>query len=105
MGADNWRVCPQCKRENFIDILAKTEMLNKSYWNISSEDFIRISVNHANFMLKELPEELREDYEIGCTAEGMFYVDYGCSCQKCGFSYSYKKEIAVLDEKSGSVGN
>ena len=39
-------------------------------------------------------ETMREDYEIGVSQE-RFYVDYACSCQTCGFQFSYRHEEDV----------
>jgi hypothetical protein len=35
-------------------------------------------------------DELREDYEFYWSAENEIIAEYGCSCQKCNFKFSFK---------------
>lgn len=89
MSADNWRVCPKCKKTN--------ESKGSLYGKVSEEEYLD-SLNQ----LKVDEETLREDYEIGIDERGEFYVDYSCRCQTCGFGFHYKhSQMLELTEDSG----
>jgi hypothetical protein len=49
---------------------------------------------------EEREQTLREDYEIALYRD-QFYIDYCCSCQKCGFEFSYKREIKLKEVLKG----
>jgi hypothetical protein len=72
VSADNWAVCPKCVKEQ------------RSWKAVLGEP------------LDEGEHTLREDYEIGVTAAGDFYVSYGCHCEKCGFRWSFKRDENVF---------
>lgn len=94
MSADNWGVCPQCKK--ITDKKNKQRILNvgKQYGKVSPEEFIKLSAEASQPIKVE--ETLREDYEIGVDDEGMFTVSYVCSCEVCGFKYEFKKDHSTL---------
>ena len=39
---------------------------------------------------------LREDFKIGTDSNGIFSVDYCCSCKECGFKFKFEKEVKTL---------
>jgi len=39
---------------------------------------------------------MREDYELGITEEGEFYIRYKAACLKCGFSHKFTHDAALL---------
>jgi hypothetical protein len=41
-------------------------------------------------------ETLCEDYEIGMSSSGEFFVGYGCSCSECDFKFSFDQKEQVL---------
>lgn len=95
MSADNWSKCPKCKevaKKTNADLIAK---IVESYGKIPVEEYDDM-VKKASESI-ELEETLREDYEFYLEDDNL-NIDYGCSCNKCGFSYSYKKDVNVLAE-------
>jgi len=71
MSANNWAICPKCKKER---VEWKSEIDKNSF---------------------------REDYEIGLSEDGYFSVSYGGRCDRCGFSfqYNYEKKAAIENER------
>ena len=64
MGADNWAICPRCRRRAGGPAIAA----------------------HLG---QPLRETLREDYEFYGAAEGIVQVSYGCECTVCGLKLSF----------------
>ena len=95
MSADNWGICPKCKKLELQHKKQLEEDARKLYGKISPEDYLQL--------LKEIPdkkaldETLREDYEIGVDSHGEFYISYGCHCDKCGVkhSFNYKEQLSL----------
>lgn len=90
MSADNLGACPKCKA-TAIAAHDKAQLdAGAAYGKVKAGEYLE--------MLKAAQEPvaddttLREDYELGVTDTGEFYVHYGCSCSKCGFKFSYKHE-------------
>lgn len=89
MSADNWGVCPKCKKvndkKNKERILDVAKKINK----ISNEEYIRLSAE-ANIAIA-LKNTLRESYKIGIDDAGIFYVIYSGQCSVCGFEFKYEE--------------
>jgi uncharacterized protein YbaR (Trm112 family) len=90
MSADNWAVCPQCKKKLEVEQEKRIRAPGENYGKVSKEEYERI----LQLAQQKLPETetLREDYEISVNAAGLFYVSYGCSCDVCGFEHEFKTE-------------
>lgn len=89
MSADNWGVCPKCKRK-------ASQEVESSYGKVSEEQYLEL----INKRVRTNQEEtLREDYEIRTDKDGVFSVSYGCGCSKCGFSYEYNFSLDVLNKQ------
>jgi hypothetical protein len=87
MGANNWALCPGCKRNEEERQAALKEKANAVYSTILPEEFTRlISEALAPIQLKET---FREDYEIGIYGDE-FFIDYIGSCSKCGLEKKFK---------------
>lgn len=90
MSADNWGACPKCKKKEIEKSLQLKRHTEKQYGKVSSEKYRRLlKIAEEPTILRAGVETLREDYEMRTTSEGMFFVNYGCSCDKCGFSHSF----------------
>ncbi len=90
MSADNWTVCPRCQykiQQEQERLLARVQV---SYGKVPEGDYL--------YLLKKakqapVPENvLREDYNVGITDGGTFYVNYRCECTRCGFTHAFKQE-------------
>ena len=79
MSADNWKVCPKCEEKQEKEIADYTQQLYAKGLTFGEIETL------VNAKRNKFTETLREDYEI--YSEGFtVYVDYRCSCEKCGFS-------------------
>jgi hypothetical protein len=91
MSADNWVVCPQCKKnvEKRLDNLE--EKLKLSYGKVSQEEYSYLvdSLKEETESIDELDHTLREDWELNMDDDGEVYIKYSCSCTKCGFNYKF----------------
>lgn len=94
MSADNWSICPRCKKQVELEAKIQGEKAELSYGKVPPYEYLTL-LQLANKPLK-LQETLREDYEIRICPDGLFYVSYFGQCDKCGlkFSYKYKENIS-----------
>lgn len=88
MSADNWGVCPQCK-------VKANQAVVSSYGKVSEEEYIALINKRVRANEKQT---LREDYEIGTDKDGIFEINYGCSCSTCGFNYEYIFSLDILNK-------
>jgi hypothetical protein len=93
MSADNWTTCPRCKAKAEADDKGKIDAAAKAYGKVSAEEYEKL-VADARSPAQFDTDTLREDYEIG-VHNGEFSVSYGCSCNVCGFKFSFKHEEKV----------
>jgi hypothetical protein len=91
MSADNWTVCPQCRKnvEKRIDKLE--EKLKSSYGKVSQEEYSRMvdSLKEQMETINELDRTLREDWDLNMDDDGEIYIKYSCSCIQCEFNYGF----------------
>lgn len=95
MSADNWGDCPKCKVDIELKNAQEIAEVNKLYGKVSADEYMaRLKQAGKN---KYEDGTLREDYEIGVTSCGEFYVSYGAYCSRCGFQYDYdyKENVAT----------
>ena len=78
MSADNWRECPQCKRN-------QAKELESLYGKVTESEY--------RSRIAELEDDenssFREDYELGVYEEE-FYVRYHGRCERCGFTVEFE---------------
>jgi len=90
MGASNWRKCPKC--EGIVKAI-KAELSSRAsdaYGKCSPEEFLKL--RDLGTKPINMPELLREDYQLGVYSDGQFSVGYSCSCSRCGFSHDFTIE-------------
>lgn len=96
MSANNWGICPHCKKVNEEADKSRILALGKKYGIIPGEEYVRLAKKVA--APTHLGTTLREDYEIGVGEDGEFCVSYKCSCSICGFVYCFQhKEQLKID--------
>ena len=95
MSADNWAECPRCRAMRLVEIEKRRLNLLKIYGKVPPEQYVTEMTDLNNFRDSHLDETLREDYELGITPQGRFYVSYGGGCDKCGLAFTFKHEEAV----------
>jgi hypothetical protein len=90
MSADNWTICPKCKKEKDGKAEKLLQQVAISYGKVSEEMYNRLKNKTVNEIRYSTTSDytFREDYEIG-VYENEFTVDYNGSCSKCNFEYSY----------------
>lgn len=87
MSSSRCGVCPQCK---------KMEEAKKSqYGKVSEAEYLAL-LQKQNINDKPTLPTLREHYEQGMIANGEYYVEYRCHCDKCGFGYTYSFSKQVV---------
>lgn len=96
MSASNWAECPACRSRAVIAKDAAVREANNAYGKVSPDEYLRMTAAAS----KEIKLEctLREDYELGITEKGEFYVIYHGHCQNCtfGFDYKYEKKLTEI---------
>lgn len=93
MSADNWTTCPRCKRKHDEKLAADRAKLDKSYGKVPAANYMADLKAMELRERAEMPNTLREDYELGTNEDGTFSVNYRCSCSTCDFRYSFKNEV------------
>lgn len=84
MSADNWTVCPQCKKKAEKDFKDEQKKVNESYGKVSADEYLAM----LPIEIPNVETDLREDYEVGII-KGVFKVKYKSRCEECGFTYNY----------------
>lgn len=92
MSADNWAFCPQCKLRDAVKAIGMMEDAAKSYGQVSPDEYLKLLKAAQEFAGESPIETLREDYGIGITEDGAFFVSYCGRCDQCGLKYEYKYE-------------
>lgn len=96
MSADNWAVCPRCKKQHETAITQADTAAAAAYGSVPVAEFDALRAA-ADAMRNQYPDKLfREDYEIGGAEDGVVKVSYAGSCKKCTLSLSFEIE-RVLD--------
>lgn len=94
MSADNWSICPKCRKNAVIEKEKQAAEVISSYGKIPREKWLELKCA-ADTQL-DLDQTLREDYEIGIDENGEFFVDYYASCN-CGFKFSFTEKRALTN--------
>jgi hypothetical protein len=93
MSADNWLRCFNCQRKADEEHQRAEATVRSKYGSIPADEFVREL--QAVKVRPVLDATMREDYEVGLDESDSFSVDYRCSCETCGFSWSYKHTRAI----------
>ena len=91
MSADNWCICPKCKKKN--DALNKQRILDaaKQYGVIPADEYIALAKDASKPI--EIEDTFREDYDIGVYPDGSFLVSYRGQCTVCNAEYAFGEEV------------
>lgn len=96
MSADNWAICPRCKRRHTEIANQYLAEANDAYDKVSREEWQALIYKAEGEAENEPSETLREDYEIYGAEYGEVIVSYSGHCNQCGLSLSFK-HIAKFD--------
>lgn len=92
MSADNWGVCPRCKREAEERYSERVEAARESYARVPLHEFERRQAEAAE-PAEDIGETLREDYEFYIDeVGGWFHVRYKAECDRCGFTHKFSHD-------------
>ena len=101
MSANNWRTCPECIRNWYDKKEQALRKITESYGKVSVEDYNYSKKEYEKMVRSGVSSTLREYYELGMDDTGLFGMSYHCSCDTCGFEFTYKhEEQADLTKKS-----
>lgn len=87
MTADNWATCPKCYQEEEVRLEQATDDVGSSYGRVPQYEWLKM---FNDLTQPEVDFDLREDYEIGFGADGIFHILYECRCAKCGFEFEFR---------------
>lgn len=93
MSANNWTTCPNCKRKQDQEQATAVIKAAKAYGKVPAEQYAKL-LHAAQYPIIYSPS-MREDYQLGVTEAGRFFVTYSASCNRCPFTYQYKYEVAL----------
>lgn len=100
MSADNWTKCPKCLQSKKQRAEKQRRIVANSYGKVSAERFMEMQASITVEDSKDAESTMREDYEQWTDEEGIYQVSYSCSCNECGFEWSYKHKQSVLGDAS-----
>lgn len=90
MSADRWSYCPKCTvpQPTKEDKLREVRDL---YGKVSQQEYEDALAKAQGFKVKEPTETLREDWDFYWDGNKLV-LNYGCTCERCGFSATWKTE-------------
>jgi len=88
MSADNWAICPKCKKMVETSKQKQIDKVMASYGKVPAEDYEAALI--ASKEPIDLRETLREDYEFCMETDGRFSASYSAHCDRCGFKHSFE---------------
>lgn len=94
MSATNWRICPNCVKQEMEFQEQERENARKAYGKVSEAEYNEMKAR-AETPRELTAENLREDYGAWIDGDFVFHFNYGCSCEVCGFEFSEKIEKKV----------
>lgn len=91
MSADNWAVCPRCKKNEMNNIAELDRRAEESYGKVSIDDFIvmRLEAQKRREALPDRIATFREDYEIFGAEDGAIEINYSGYCTECGLKLKF----------------
>lgn len=95
MSADNWGICPKCKRDRFRKRESAIAAVKIFYGKIPAEEYEEKMDRAKAIEDGPLKQTLREDHELGTNEDGAFYVRYYCSCRTCGLKFEFKEDKQI----------
>lgn len=97
MSADNWIRCPRCVHLCKVAQQQAVEDAGKAYGKVPAKEYLRL-LDKASESVK-IPDNLREDWEIGLEEDGRFVVRYYASCSACGWEYRFRADQKAYEAK------
>ena len=96
MSADNWGICPKCKRKDDKRKEGLSQKMTEQYGKIQPEEYSQLVYETKQSIEKKLEPTLREDFGISTNQHGVFNIYYGCQCDVCGLQFGYNHEEIII---------
>ncbi len=94
MSADNYTVCPRCAKVQQGEIAKAEANLEKAYGKVTAVAYQLAAAALEQLKAEAMPQNLREDYELGINRDGTFDCSYSCSCSACKWRWEFKARRA-----------
>jgi len=91
MSADNWALCPKCKKNDITKLIARQRKVADSYGRIPADLYEADVIGLKNW--PKLEHTLREDYEQGIDEDGEYTCSFRAACNVCHFSFTFSTKI------------
>lgn len=99
MNADEWTICPKCRRVAAEENRVAEHHLDDIYGKVPREEWEDMQRSVTVLVSTELIETLYENFTIGIQGSD-FRFEYKARCAACDFSYSREGlEPALGDEE------
>lgn len=106
MSADNYGICPRCRKHRKERIEKLKYEQKAGYGNLTQEAWSLLSKRTRALEYETNIRSLDERWEIHLSGEidpPEFYVSYGCRCDVCGYEFSFQhKEIINFESEDDS---
>ena len=93
MSADNWTQCPKCKKSEENTKAALLEATKRDYGKIKASEYLEL-VKKAEAPIK-MGDNLREDYYMSISSDGIFEASYSALCERCGFKHKFSHKEPI----------
>jgi hypothetical protein len=97
VSANNWVVCPRCKRDREAHIRNLQQKVNAAYGSLPIEAFDDLRAAVDGEKAGKLDATLREDWEIYGADDGVVKVDYSSFCNVCGLRVTFEFAYPIPD--------
>ncbi len=98
MSADNWAICPKCKKIQEKKADENIKMVAAAYGKVPEDEYLKMKKELLNPPKQE--DSLREDYELGIDDEGTFSISYSAYCSECGFKFLFEQTEDTFRERA-----
>lgn len=87
MSADNYRICPRCRKRHYEKVAADAKKAAEAYGKVPMAEWQAMCKEADN--PPPLEDTLREDYECYIDPQGTMRIYYGATCEKCRFTADF----------------
>jgi hypothetical protein len=94
MGADNWAICPRCKRRHEKQAEKMRLEADNAYGTVSVDDWKALDDAAIKAAEPFTAATFREDYELGVVGPE-FYARYSGNCSECGLTHKFEVDQPV----------
>lgn len=92
MSADNWRKCPNCKKEHEEKLKEIEQKLLEAYKTVTAEEYLEM-VHKSDEFKKAKYGDMAEYYWFHMNDNLILEIHYSCVCETCGFEFVYNESV------------